>query len=74
MKLTDIGIHESLYLCHLSTRWLTLSPDLGKILACWSDTKRYFLSYIPLKQKQQTKSERYKQIVRCFKEKKKIKR
>ena len=72
MKLADIVIHESLFLRHLSTRWLTLCPALEKIVARWSDTKSSFLSYISLKQKQQTKSERYKQIVRCLKEKEKV--
>ena len=43
VKLADIGIHEYLFFRHLSTKWLTLSPALEKILARSSDTKTYFL-------------------------------
>ena len=69
VKLDDITIHESLFLRHLSTRWLTLSPAPEKILARWSDTKTHFLSYIPSKKKQQTRNKMCKRIVRCLKEK-----
>ena len=40
---------KSLFLRHVNTRWLTLSPTLEKILLRWDDAKKYFLKFLPSK-------------------------
>lgn len=38
--------NESLFLRHLSTRWLTLVPSLERIKKRWDDARNYFLNYV----------------------------
>ena len=38
---------ESLFMRHISTRWLTLAPALKRIISRWDNAKQYFLTYLP---------------------------
>jgi len=61
--------NEALFLRHVITRWLTLTPTLKKILERWSDAKKYFMEFLPQHKeyKQSLKrNERYKRISACF--------
>ena len=59
----------------MSTRWLTLSPSLKKILLRWEDAKKYFLVYLPEKDKKEhsgkdilRKNKKYERIKAVLKE------
>ena len=61
----------SLFLLHVSTRWLTLSPALERIINRWDDAKKYFLDYLPRQQEYKRhlpKNKRYQHIVSSLKE------
>ena len=61
----------SLFLWHVSTRWLTLSPALERIINRWDDAKKYFLDYLPRQQEYKRhlpKNKRYQRIVSSLKE------
>ena len=67
----EISIDESLFLKHVSTRWLTLSPAFKRILDRWDSCKRYFVTYLPtVKEYKNTlpKNARYQRILKHFKE------
>ena len=60
-----------LFLRHVSTRWLTLSPALERIINGWDDAKKYFLDYLPRQQEYKRhlpKNKRYQHIVSSLKE------
>ena len=61
----------SLFLRYVSTRWLTLSPALERIINRWDDAKKYFLDYLPRQQEYKRhlpKNKRYQRIVSSLKE------
>ena len=71
----EISIDESLFLKHVSTRWLTLSPALKRILDRWDSCKHYFVTYLPtVKEYKNTlpKNARYQRILKHFKEYEKV--
>ena len=50
---TDMSALKSLFLRHVSTRWLTLVPVLERILLRWDSAKEYFLTFLPDKEKKE---------------------
>lgn len=61
---------ESLFLRHVNSRWLTLSPALQRIFERWDDAKNYFLVFLAndkKKKKDLAKNKRYQRIVEALK-------
>ena len=53
----------SLFLRHVSTRWLTLSPALERIINRWDDAKKYYLP----RQQEYKRHLPKKVLTHCFK-------
>lgn len=56
--------NQALFLCHVSSRWLT-SLYFKVVLKSWEDSCKYFLEYLPLQKKYKyhlPKKERYHRI------------
>ena len=67
--------NEALFVQHVITQWLTLTPTLRRILERWSAAKTYFLEFLPQQNDyKQTlkKNERYKRISACFQVKEQV--
>lgn len=60
--------NEAIFIRHINTRWLTLSPALTVVLARWEDCEKYFLVYLPSRKDSKTvlTNQRYQRIKKCF--------
>ena len=38
---------ESVFLRHISSRWLTLAPAIQRVLKNWPTIKKYYLDHLP---------------------------
>ena len=67
--------NEALFIRHLNTRWLTLSPCLEVILKRWEDCSKYFLQYLPTQKEYKRylpSNKRYLRIKQCLKDQEKV--
>ena len=58
-------VNGVLFVRHINSRWLTLSPALEPMLKRWKDSKKYFLEHIPMYKEYKNKltsNKRYQRI------------
>jgi hypothetical protein len=65
-KLLDVP--EQTFLRFVQCRWLSLLPALERVSQQWDSLYEYFVKYLPAKQQQACKNDRYKRIHRFMKE------
>ena len=56
---------DALFMRHVNTRWLTLTPAPELVLKRWDDCKKYFLDYVPNKKEYKAtipKNKRYQEM------------
>ena len=66
---------DGLFMRHVNTRWLTLTPALELVLKRWDDCKKYFLDYVPNKKEYNAtlpKNKRYQRIKKCLNEEEQV--
>ena len=73
--LSDLGLHDELFIRHVQCRWLTLLPALERIVKNWEAVKKYFLEELPKQSREERtiknleKNERYNRICRKLQDK-----
>ena len=60
----DLEIHQSLFLDHIKSQWLTLLPALETILAQLPAAEKYFFDFLP--HKKEYENENTLKIQICF--------
>ena len=72
----DLSIcYKTLFLRHVNSRWLTLTPALQRILERWENARNYFLVFLAIdkkKKKDSAKNDRYSRILKALKDHKKV--
>ena len=63
-----LEVPEQTFLRFVECRWLSLFPALERVLLHWDSLREYFVNYLPSKQPQSCRNERYKRIIAFIKE------
>ena len=66
---------DALYMRHVNTRWLTLTPALEPVSKRWDDCKKYFLDHVPNKKEYKAtlpKNKRFHHIKKCLDEEEQV--
>ena len=68
-------VNETLFLRHVNSCWVTLTPALQRVLERWEDERNYFLVFLAndkKKKKDLAKTGRRSRIVKALKDHKKV--
>lgn len=65
---TEMNIPQHSFIKHVSSRWLSLEGAAMRLIEQWEVVLKYFLSFVPKKRSELSKSNKYKKIAELLKQ------